>query len=99
MGPFLTIGQFFGVLPLVGTTCRSISHMKFKWNALTTFYSLFIITILTCYSSLLIWQKMQQKNNYSSIGELAFIEWKKLNYNQTESIYLSGFIILSINEH
>lgn len=53
--PILVIAQFFGVMPVVGVKSRSITDVHFKWKSVRTFYSLFVISVITSYTLCLIW--------------------------------------------
>lgn len=68
IGPFLIVGQFFGVLPVIGVTNRFIYNLKFEWKALRTLYSWFVVTILIIYTLYLTWWTFNTEKSYSTIG-------------------------------
>lgn len=56
--PLLLIGQFFGVMPLIGVANSSLSHLNFKWKSARTAYALVIVTVFVCDTVLLFWRKL-----------------------------------------
>lgn len=54
--PMLIIGQFFGIMPVVGVKNRSSSHLRFEWARIRTFHSLAIGTALISYALLSTWK-------------------------------------------
>lgn len=67
VGPFLVVGQFFGVMPVVGVKSHLIENVKFKWTTLRTAYSIAVATILAMASVFLIWQAFTRKLEFLSI--------------------------------
>lgn len=55
--PLLIIGQFFGVMPLIGVAHQSLSHLNFKWNSVRTVYALVIALVFVFDTVLLFWRK------------------------------------------
>ncbi|XP_055326858.1 gustatory receptor for sugar taste 64f-like [Sitodiplosis mosellana] len=71
--PFLILGQFFGLLPVIGVKkSRQTSELQFKWKSVRTIYSLIIAFILISYTSILIWGTFTTEIELSSIGIFIF---------------------------
>lgn len=70
--PFLVIGQFFGVLPVIGVRSPSLAELQFKWESIRTFYSLAVATLLLSYSLFVIWQTCNDAIDISSICKCNF---------------------------
>lgn len=68
--PFLIIGQFFGVMPIIGVKNRSLSALHFEWKCFRTFYSLAVATLLLSYSILLIWRMITIQIELDLIGNV-----------------------------
>lgn len=68
VGPFLMVGQCFGVLPVIGVRSRNLSELQFKWTSIRTLCSLVCAAFLVCYTLFLGWVAFQVEVESSTIG-------------------------------
>lgn len=74
----ITLGQFFGVMPLYGMTKKEVHYIKFKWRSLRFLYSVYnfagaLITALFCCIRFAIHGVMLDKTGMKSF----LFEWSK----------------------
>lgn len=89
--PFLVIGQFFGIMPLIGVSGWSLSDLHFKWKSIRTVYAVCVASILSCYSIFLLWKVFTTRVYLNSIGEKWFLS---LNYSSL-NLLMAKFCIFS----
>lgn len=73
--PLLTLGQFFGILPVVGVKNRLSGDLHFKWTSIRTYYSLVVGTSLIAYTLLSIWKAFTTPFEYFSTIGRADLNW------------------------
>lgn len=93
--PFFAVGQIFGVMPVCGIKS---STFYFKWTSFRTFYSLFVMIVLSTYSSFLIWQTFSIDASYSAICnskfQMIFFSYFCSNYRMKILYYTVSALLL-----
>lgn len=86
-------------MPVSGTNSKSISNLQFKWNHISSIFSLFIAAVLVSYSLLVGWNTLSNQAGFSSAG-LSIEQWKflkKYNFIQNHPYFPATFIFYASN--
>lgn len=56
ISPLLTVGQLFGLMPLIGVSKAALSDLQFKWLTVRTVYSVFTVLVYLCHTVSILWR-------------------------------------------
>lgn len=66
--PFLVIGQFYGVMPMVGVSSRPLADLHFKWKTFGAIHAVINAFTLSGYSLFSLWKTFKDAS-YFNMGE------------------------------
>lgn len=86
-------------MPVSGLNSKSISNLQFKWNHISSLFSLFIAAVLVSYSLLVGWNTLSNQAGFSSAGLLIeqYKFLKKYHFIQNHSYFAATFIFYASN--
>ncbi|XP_059619828.1 gustatory receptor for sugar taste 64f-like [Phlebotomus argentipes] len=72
MTKILFVAQCFGVMPVIGVTCKNPTNLRFSWMSLRTIYSLISLVAIGFYTALTIHHSLNSKLEFVKVVPVIF---------------------------